>query len=74
MVVLRLLVDRRDELGRPRTEIVTRIHQQLTELIPSGAKKFLTRGQPAPCCAPRRHRRASSRRPATIWPANSSTS
>src|SRR5690348_9269848 len=44
-VVLRLLVDRRAELGRARTEIVNRVHQLLLELIPGGAKKFLTRGQ-----------------------------
>ncbi|SCL28588.1 Transposase [Micromonospora rhizosphaerae] len=44
-VVLRLLVDRRDELGRTRTETVSRIHHLLLELIPGGAKKFLTRGQ-----------------------------
>ena len=44
-VALRLLVDRRDELGRARTEVVSRIHHLLLELIPGGAKKFLTRGQ-----------------------------
>ncbi|MEU7873303.1 transposase [Dactylosporangium sp. NPDC049140] len=44
-VVLRLLIDRRDELGRARTETVSRIHHLLLELIPGGAKKFLTRGQ-----------------------------
>jgi len=44
-VALRLLVDRRDELGRARTEVVSRIHQHLLELIPGRAKKFLTRGQ-----------------------------
>jgi len=44
-VVLRLLVDRRDELGRARTETVSRIHHLLLELIPGGAKKFLIRGQ-----------------------------
>jgi transposase len=44
-VALRLLVDRRDELGRTRTETINRIHQLLLELIPGGAKKFLTRGQ-----------------------------
>jgi transposase len=44
-VALRLLVDRRDELGRARTEIVNRIHQLLLELIAGGAKNFLTRGQ-----------------------------
>jgi transposase len=44
-VALRLIVDRRAELGRTRTEVVNRIHQQLLELLPGGAKKFLTRGQ-----------------------------
>jgi transposase len=44
-VALRLLVDRRAELGRARTEVVNRIHRMLLELIPGGAKKFLTRGQ-----------------------------
>jgi transposase len=44
-VVLRPLIDRRDELGRTRTETVSRIHHLLLELIPGGAKKFLTRGQ-----------------------------
>jgi transposase len=44
-VALRLLVDRRDELGRARTETVSRIHQLLLEIVPGGAKKFLTRGQ-----------------------------
>jgi len=44
-VALRLWADRRAELGRARTEIVNRIHQLLLELIPGGAKKFLSRGQ-----------------------------
>lgn len=44
-VALRLLVDRRDELGRSRTEVVSRVHQLLLELVPGGAKTFLTRGQ-----------------------------
>ena len=44
-VALRLLVDRRDELGRTRTDVVNRIHQHLLELIPGGAKKFLTHAQ-----------------------------
>jgi transposase len=56
-VALRLLVDRRDELGRARTEVVSRIHHLLLDLIPGGAKKFLTRGRPAgrpaTCCGPR---------------------
>jgi transposase len=44
-VAIRLLVDRRDELGRARTDIVSRIHDLLLELVPGGAKTFLTRGQ-----------------------------
>ncbi|GAA0731125.1 hypothetical protein GCM10010199_47250 [Dactylosporangium roseum] len=44
-VAMRLLVDRRAELGRARTEVVNRIHQMLLEILPGGAKKFLTRGQ-----------------------------
>jgi transposase len=44
-VALRLLVDRRDELGRARTEVVSRIHVLLLELVAGGAKKFLSRGQ-----------------------------
>jgi len=44
-VALRLLVDRRDELGRARTETISRLHQQLLELIPGGAKQFLSAAQ-----------------------------
>jgi transposase len=44
-VALRLLVDRRDELGRARTEVVSRIHHLLLEIVPGGAKQYLTRGQ-----------------------------
>jgi hypothetical protein len=40
-VALRLLVDRRDELGRSRTDLVNRIHKLLLELLPGGAKTFL---------------------------------
>lgn len=44
-VALRLLVDRRDELGRSRTDTVNRIHKLLLELLPGGAKKFLSAPQ-----------------------------
>ena len=44
-VVLRMLVDRRAELGEARTQTVNRIHQLLLELIPGGAKQHLRRGQ-----------------------------
>ena len=44
-VALRLLVDRRDELGGARTQTVNRLHQLLLELLPGGAKKFLSAAQ-----------------------------
>jgi transposase len=44
-VALRLLVDRRDQLGHARTEVVSRLHHLLLELIPGGAKKFLSAQQ-----------------------------
>jgi transposase len=44
-VALRLLVDRRDQLGRARTEVVSRLHHLLLELGPGGAKKDLSAQQ-----------------------------
>jgi transposase len=44
-VALRLLVDRRDGLGQARTDLVNRIHRLLLELVPGGAKKFLSAAQ-----------------------------
>jgi transposase len=41
-VALRLLIDRRDVLGQARVDIINRLHQQLLELLPGGADKFLT--------------------------------
>jgi transposase len=41
-VVLGLLAGRRDELGRARTQAINRIHRLLLELLPGGAKKFLS--------------------------------
>ncbi|MCA1705648.1 MAG: IS110 family transposase, partial [Actinobacteria bacterium] len=43
LVVIGMLVDRRDELGRART--VNRLHRLLLELFPGGAKKFLSAAQ-----------------------------
>ena len=40
-----LLVDRRDELGRARTQTVNRLHRLLLELFPGGAKQFLSARQ-----------------------------
>ncbi len=45
LVALRLLVDRRDELGRTRTQTVNRLHRLLLELVPGGAKRFLSAAQ-----------------------------
>ena len=42
LVVMGMLVDRRDELGRARTQTVNRLHRLLLELFPGGAKKFLS--------------------------------
>jgi transposase len=44
-VALRLLVDRRDGLGRARTDLINRIHKLLLELLPGGAKTFLSAAQ-----------------------------
>jgi len=44
-VALRLLVDRRDVLGRARTELLSRLHYLLLELVPGGAKKYLSAPQ-----------------------------
>ncbi|MGW5113776.1 IS110 family transposase [Nocardia sp. NPDC004123] len=45
LVALGLLADRRDELGRARTQTLNRIHRILLDLIPGGAKKFLSAPQ-----------------------------
>ena len=45
LVALRLLVDRRDELGRTRTQTVNRLHRLLLELVPGGARRFLSAAQ-----------------------------
>jgi Transposase len=44
-VALRLLADRRDELGVARTQTINRLHRLLLELLPGGAKKFLSAAQ-----------------------------
>jgi len=45
LVVMGLLADRRDELGRARTQTVNRLHRLLLELFPGGAKTFLSAQQ-----------------------------
>jgi transposase len=44
-VALRLLGDHRDELGHARTQTVNRLYRLLLELLPGGAKKFLSAAQ-----------------------------
>jgi hypothetical protein len=45
LVVMGMLADRRDELGRARTQVISRLHRLLLELLPGGAKKFLSAQQ-----------------------------
>jgi transposase len=45
LVVMGMLADRRDELGRARTQTVNRLHRLLLELFPGGAKQFLSAPQ-----------------------------
>ena len=47
LVVMGMLADRRDELGRARTQVINRLHRLLLELLPGGGKKFCPRGRPA---------------------------
>lgn len=45
LVVMGMLADRRDELGRARTQVAGRLHRLLLELRPGGAEKFLSARQ-----------------------------
>jgi transposase len=45
LLVLGMLADRRDELGQARTQTVNRLHRLLLELLPGGAKQFLSAQQ-----------------------------
>ena len=45
LLVMGMMVDRRDELGRARTQTINRLHRLLLELIPGGAKQFLSARQ-----------------------------
>ena len=55
LAVLRTLVDRRRSLGEEHTRMVTQLHHLLLELVPGGAKRFLSAAQPS------RSSRASAR-------------
>jgi len=45
LVVMGMRADRRDELGRARTQTLNRLHRILLELFPGGAKQFLSATQ-----------------------------
>ena len=45
LVVMGMLVDRRDELGLARTQTINRLHRLLLELFAGGAKQFLSSQQ-----------------------------
>ena len=45
LALLRILVDRRRSLGEDHTRMVSQLHQLLLELIPGGAKKYLSAAQ-----------------------------
>jgi transposase len=51
-----MLADRRDELGRARTQVTGRLHRLLLELLPGGAEKFLSARQARTLIAPVRPR------------------
>src|ERR671921_756955 len=53
-VALRLLVDRRDQLGRTRTEVVSRLHHLLLGWVRGGAKNFLSAKQAGALLTPGR--------------------
>ncbi|MGW3546137.1 transposase [Nocardia niigatensis] len=61
LVALGMLADRRDELGRARTETLCRLHRLLLELIPGGAKRFLPARQARDAIASIRPRDAAAR-------------
>jgi transposase len=61
LAVLRLLVDRRDELSRSRAQTLNRLHRLLTELVPAGAPRHLSALQARALLAGVRPRDAAGR-------------
>jgi transposase len=45
LAVLRVLVDRRRSLGADHTRMISQLHRLLLELVPGGAKKYLSAAQ-----------------------------
>jgi transposase len=56
LAVRGMLAGRRDELGRARTQVVSRLHRLLPGLPPGGAEKFLPARQARTALAPARPR------------------
>jgi hypothetical protein len=48
LIVMGLLVDRRDELGRSRTQTVNRLHRLLLELFPAAPSNSSPPPRPGP--------------------------
>jgi len=46
LIVMGMLVDRRDELGRARTQTINRLHRLLLELFQAGHRNFSPRTRP----------------------------
>ena len=44
-MVMGMLADRREEVGRACSQTVNRLHRVLLQLIPGGAKRFLSAAQ-----------------------------
>jgi hypothetical protein len=63
---LKLLVDRRDGLGRARTEALSRLHHLLLELVPGRAKQFLSAPQARALLNTVRPRDIVGRMPASV--------
>jgi transposase len=61
LTVLRLLVDRRDQLSRARVQAMNRLHRLLTELVGGGAPRKLTVLQAKAILADLRPRRPAAR-------------
>ncbi len=70
VVVLRALVEHRDDVVKTRTQTINRLHVLLTRLIPSGAPRNLDAATAACCCA-RSDRGTTPFEPYGAWPANS---
>jgi transposase len=51
LVVLGVLADRRDELGRARTQLLNRLHRILLDLLPGGANRSPSSRQARPLLA-----------------------